>query len=542
MNSSRSCPKCKRRELQVAKALNGYANENEPHFLECKCGYYEFVYNPLPFQSAFHSSEANIKGYFGGFGAGKTTSGGCEIMAHILNVPNGITLIGAATISQMNNTCKKFIDDTLPVSLIKSTSMAPNDTRYQLHNGHRIMFRPLDDQGKLRSLNLTAAWIEEASEVDGAIFEQLKTRMRNQAANIYFKDKKGNPVIEEVKEGGVVIKRPKVKKSLHKIIITSNPDPGWIRTAVLFASSDVKYFGDDKLLEISLKSTDPEQVINRSCESFVVPTSANYFLPPNYIRDNAIGKPEWWKKRYLEGSFSYSEGSVYPNFMDAVVDPFKVPDDWPRYISVDFGRRDPMVYSYYALDKAKAVIYKIDEVYTPNGSEDIWFQSWADKWKLHIEGKSLGHAPVADAKGQNRGQASDLSWFKLFSQRGIYLTPAQTGKDISVTISRINHYIDKGAYKIFSNCVNTIREGREYRYKPRDLHSDKNADEVPIDKDNHAMDTDRYLISLFPETPEGLEYESVSAYSIAVKNKDQHALSDDEEDIEEYMYDHYRRW
>jgi phage terminase large subunit len=135
--------------------MNGIPNTDEPHFVECACGYYEFIYTPLPFQKAFHESATMIKGYFGGFGAGKTTSGGAEFIAHVMNVPNGLTLIGAATIAQMMQTCKKFIDDVLPVSFIESTSRAPNNYYYHLINGHRILFKVLDDEGKIRSLNLT---------------------------------------------------------------------------------------------------------------------------------------------------------------------------------------------------------------------------------------------------------------------------------------------------------------------------------------------------------------------------------------------------
>jgi hypothetical protein len=55
-----------------------------------------------------------------------------------------------------------------------------------------------------------------------------------------------------------------------------------------------------------------------------------------------------------------------------------------------------------------------------------------------------------------------------------------------------------------SNCVNTIREGREYKYKESDLDQVKNRGEKPVDANNHAMDSLRYLLSELPDDPSRL--------------------------------------
>src|SRR6185437_13765129 len=77
-------------------------------------------------------------------------------------------------------------------------------------NGHVVIFRPLDDEGKLRSLNLTSFWIEEASEVKYEIFVQLQTRLRNKATKY------------------------------HQGILTSNPDMGWIKTEFLMKAGRIE--------------------------------------------------------------------------------------------------------------------------------------------------------------------------------------------------------------------------------------------------------------------------------------------------------------
>jgi hypothetical protein len=62
--------------------------------------------------------------------------------------------------------------------------------------------------------------------------------------------------------------------------------------------------------------------------------------------------------------------------------------------------------------------------------------------------------------------------------------------------------------KIFSSCANTIREGLNYKYKPEELDSKKNPDNKPIDKDNHAMDSLRYLVNELPDNVDLLKQKS----------------------------------
>ena len=63
-------------------------------------------------------------------------------------------------------------------------------------------------------------------------------------------------------------------------------------------------------------------------------------------------------------------------------------------------------------------------------------------------------------------------------------------------------YFDLGKLKIHSNCVNVIRELREYKYKPTELSQDKNRGEKPIDSNNHTMDAMRYIIQELPDDPD----------------------------------------
>ena len=101
-------------------------------------------------------------GNFGGYGSGKTTNSQQEQYKHCFITPNGNSLIAANITPQYEQTIKRDIEADLPAAFIREVS---NQKAYMdLVNGHRILYRPLDDPDKLRSLNLSHAIILEASE------------------------------------------------------------------------------------------------------------------------------------------------------------------------------------------------------------------------------------------------------------------------------------------------------------------------------------------------------------------------------------------
>src|SRR5690606_20627903 len=139
-------------------------------------------------------------------------------------------------------------------------------------NGHTVIFRPLDEEQKARSLNLTFFWIEEANGVNFSFFTQLQTRLRNTAT------------------------------TFPRGIITSNPDMNWIKTEFLLKA--------DKIYNAEEEYAQTDYDINIAVH--IAPTHLNTYLPETYYEDTARGKPEWWIARYLNGSFQNREGLVWP--------------------------------------------------------------------------------------------------------------------------------------------------------------------------------------------------------------------------------------
>jgi hypothetical protein len=106
---------------------------------------------------------------------------------------------------------------------------------------------------------------------------------------------------------------------------------------------------------------------------------------------------------------------------------------------------------------------------------------------------------VADPAGQNRGK-DFRSYFTHYSEYGLWFKPGTN--QIESGIMKVFTYFALGKLKIMSNCINLIREGREYKYKESDLENEKNRGEKPVDSNNHAMDTLRYIIAELPDDPE----------------------------------------
>jgi len=163
-------------------------------------------------------------------GSGKTTLAVAEVIDHCLSIPNGCTLITANTIKQLKKTAMKEFFAQMPEELI--TDFNKQENVVTLYNGHEVLFYPSDDDTKIRSLNLTAFYIEEASGIKYQIFVELQNRLRNPAGLEYKVDHNGKPIMD--KDG-----RPVILKNKLIGIVCSNPDVNWIRTNFLLESETI---------------------------------------------------------------------------------------------------------------------------------------------------------------------------------------------------------------------------------------------------------------------------------------------------------------
>jgi PBSX family phage terminase large subunit len=456
-----TCRDCKRGRYGPTDTENEW-------WVKCKeCTALLFCYVPMDHQFDFHMDNHKFRMWAGGFGSAKTSTCGAEMIRHFLETPNGQSLVGAQTYTQLEETAKKQILDMVPEELREEYLIQKQ--KLILKNGHTVLFRSFDDEGKLRSLNLTAWWIEESSEVSYDVFSQLQTRLRNHAT----------------------------KK--HMGILSTNPDLGWIRGEFLLKSSNIT--GATELYHQA-----PDD-INPDLSTHIAATSLNTYLPDDFYDSVARNKPEWYIKRYLEGSFSFTEGAVYPTFSKHIVDmePEDIRDSvrkygWRVYSGADWGLRDPTVMLLAAVDPKTGTVYVYDEHYEAN--KPIKHHAKIMNGKLeHIPFGSLMRM-VGDPSGARRNMNDKRSIFDHYAEYGLFWQPGNNR--IEPGIQKVFSYFDMGKLKILKSCVNTITEGVSYKYKPQELDAKKNLDEKPEDKDNHAMDTLRYIVQELPDDPDQL--------------------------------------
>lgn len=484
------CPRCGQ-NTRPATAMNGGPSEN---FLECTdphCNTYINTYIPQEHQEAVHRDPHRIIGNFGAYGTGKTTTSRHEIIKHLLITPNANCLIGANVVSQYEQTLKRELENDLPQAFVKAYSAQKQF--FDLTNNARVMYRPFDDEDKLRSYNLTM-WVGvEASEIRPGAFHQLKTRLRNTAATTFLRDPDTGEPVMEYDARGVGI--PQVEHDWRRGIAESNPDSGWIRTDLLLPAGEIHQHGT-----LSEKYDRSEVEIDPSISCHIASTDVNRYLPKNFIAENARNKPKWWVARYLYGSFTYAEGLVYPSAAQYIVPTTEIPPEWPRMIAFDYGLHDDAVFLFGALDMMKGILYIYREVRTNDMNIDGLAALYFENSKDIPSGGLLGQ-PIADPKSISKRDYNKDSLGDLFLQKGISFKPGYVSLD--ARIYRLNTYLEAGKIRIMDCCSGLIREIKNYKFPDRTLDANKSYDK-PIDKNNHAINPLEWMVMELPDDPRNI--------------------------------------
>ena len=219
----------------------------------------------------------------------------------------------------------------------------------------------------------------------------------------------------------------------------------------------------------------------------------NPFLPESAVEDltRSLSPEELESRRY--GRFKNAEGLVYTEFTEGhVIDPFDVPRDWQDKLSIDPGLRNPLSCHWYAVD-FDGNVYVVAEHYEAGRTVDyhaakIKEISAALGWHTDSAGRIEA---LIDSAASQRTLASEKSVAELFYEQGI-LVNTRVNKDLFSGINRVKRAFSTKKLFIFRTCVNLIRELKSYWWGDGD---------VPLKKDDHALDELRYYISSRPAQP-----------------------------------------
>ena len=186
----------------------------------------------------------------------------------------------------------------------------------------------------------------------------------------------------------------------------------------------------------------------------------------------------------LRGEFTALEGRVYQDWRPDlhVIEPFKIPADWPRWRSIDFGTRNPFACLWAALDPSDDTLHIYQEHYRAE-----WTLSQHAR-RIHAlsEGQQI-KTTIADP--EDRGARLALS-------REHRIRTIAASKAIRIGINAVAERLRCNAegrpgLLVHSNCKNLIREMGGYIWDQRNTKTDQ--PDKPLKKNDHTLDALRYL-------------------------------------------------
>jgi len=221
--------------------------------------YYDFI--PTPKQKEFLEHPAKYKLFGGGMGSGKSVVLCAEVLTLAIKIPKNRIIICRHEYSTFKQSTLIELEEMIPPEIIKSRNRT--DGVIELINGSIIITTGLEKPDKLKSYNLGAFAIDEATETSIEIFNMLSTRTRLKHVPAHYR----------------------------KGLLASNPEPGWVK----------ERFVDPQVAGNPLPGHAFIQSLPRD----------NPHLPPDWEANLRLTLPPVWVQKYLEGSWDVHESQIF---------------------------------------------------------------------------------------------------------------------------------------------------------------------------------------------------------------------------------------
>jgi phage terminase large subunit len=363
-----------------------------------------------------------------------------------------------------------------------SSTKVPPEITHKV-TGNKVIFKGYHSdaqQKQVKSLNeVTACWYEEGENITYKQFKALRMQLR----------------------GGEEVDR--------QLFITMNPiiSDGYINQEFFQKPPDKVYEwfkdGRPRVFERNIVvDTENEawetEIVTLVCLVIVSTYKDNKYLTPEQRADIEELKqtdPELYEM-LGEGKFVKPAGTYFKEFTLGIhtIEPFIIPDDWRRYIAIDYGL-DMLAAYWIAVDnQQKAYVYK--ELY----QSDLIISSAAEAIKKLTTEKIYQRLAPPDL--WNRRQETGKSAADLFRENGLSLTKANNNRIQGWYNLKewLKPYDDEQGIKtaslvIFKNCVNLIR------CLPLLQHDEKDHNDVATEPHEltHGPDAIRYFIAGRPK-------------------------------------------
>lgn len=335
--------------------------------------------------------------------------------------------------------------------------------------GGVICFRNLDNPSKYLSSEFAAIAIDELTLNDQDVFDFLRMRLRWVGIND------------------------------TKFIAATNPGGkghGWVKNLFIdrnFTPAMAKYA--DRIAFVPATVDD------------------NPYLPESY-KAQLDTLPEKLRKAYRDGDWNIFEGQVFEEFRtdEHVIEPFQVPDDWPRYRSMDWGYTKPYAIYEYTIDY-DGVIYVIAEWYgTKPGTVNTGTQETAREVARKVK-NIAGAYGIADPAIWQRTGHDGPTIAEIFAIEGVPWVPADN--DRLAGLMQVHMRLKEHKLKIFSSCTHLIRTLPALTY---DKH---HVEDVDTDQEDHAYDSLRYFLMSRPLRAEYEPKRAIDKYKVVTPAREE---------------------
>jgi len=388
--------------------------------------------NLLPKQKEFISDPHRFTCLSGGFGSAKTFAGCTKGIILSALFPGNKGLVSRMTYPELRDSTRKTFFEILPPSWILNWNETFNVLT--LKNGSEVLFRPVDDIRKQRSLNLGWFYVDQAEEASREDFLDLAGRLRLP-----------------------------VKKQFG--FITINPDGHNWCWQDFFNKPKKDYYG--------INST----------------TFDNPYLPQGYIQSLIDSYPKEWVDRFIYGNHDVKSGVILSEYSDdMLVDPFIIPSHWLKGRGMDWGVDKPCTRISVAIDP-EGCFYVFDCYQESGLSPDVHAEYILER------DKGIGYTMTKmDSTAWSRlpGSKGDIEKTSValqFMKAGLKMSPAT--RDFSGSLLTIKMLLKAGKIKFFrGRCDKLVEEIKNWKWgRP------VAGKETPAIGEDHSIDAMRYIIS-----------------------------------------------
>lgn len=477
----------------------------------------EYVIEEGSVHERFLNSVTKMQVFGGGFGNGKTAASCIKAIQLIQDYPGCNGLIARATFPKLNDTIRKEFKAWCPPSLIRSFPESKNsDNTAKFENGSQINFRYIAQQGK--ALEQSTSNLLSAT-YDFAIIDQMEDP---EITEKDFYDILGRLRGNTVYRG----RNPLMPKSGPRfLIMTVNPTANWfykriVRPIQIYEATgkitdDLLCERDDRGMPILIDGK-PIMLV----ELFEAPTYANKRnLGADFIKTLESTYRGQMRDRFLLGKWASYEGLIYPEYDDAVN--VVTHSDMGSYIErlsamnyripwiegYDFGIASPSCYLA-AFICPFGGVHVVDGFYKPEMSIKEQSKEIATiRARYGIEDQFIYGDPSIFRRTSVNAKTVGKSTSEMFHEESNGTVRFVRGnRDILNGITKVKSYLVPQVHMTnpysgqttapllyFSDHLSFIQdEITAYMWKKA---PDGRPTDEPVDKDDHAMDTIKYMLS-----------------------------------------------